>query len=84
MGIYFLLNLQLVTILHTDFIFNLPLSVLRKLTVHGFQEPQQNMEVMVSLIVISPLSAGDPPHIFEKADIFLFVFRVENMDGRCD
>lgn len=25
------------------------LSVLRKLTVHGFQEPQQNIEVMVSL-----------------------------------
>lgn len=24
-------------------------SVLRKLTVHGFQEPQQNIEVMVSL-----------------------------------
>lgn len=34
------------------------LSVLRKLTVHGFQEPQQNIEVMVSirsaLIAIKP------------------------------
>lgn len=27
-----------------------PSSVLRKLTVHGFQEPQQNMEVMVSVV----------------------------------
>lgn len=28
------------------------LLVLRKLTVHGFQEPQQNMEVMVSLRIL--------------------------------
>lgn len=48
-GVHF--NLQLATILHTDFyfVFYLTLAVLRKLTVHGFQEPQQNMEVMVSL-----------------------------------
>uniref|UniRef100_A0A8C6PNF4 Importin-11 n=1 Tax=Nothobranchius furzeri TaxID=105023 RepID=A0A8C6PNF4_NOTFU len=30
----------------------LSLKVLRKLTVHGFQEPQQNMEVMVSSILL--------------------------------
>lgn len=34
--------------LHTDLFFCPNLLVLRKLTVHGFQDPQQNMEVMVS------------------------------------
>lgn len=40
--------------------------MLRKLTVHGFQEPQQNMEVMVSVMLFQLWVS-----YFEKADIFL-------------
>lgn len=62
--IHFIFNLLLVTILQTLgffflFFLCLPLLVLRKLTVHGFQEPQQNMEVMVRTV-----------HIFVKKMIF--------------
>uniref|UniRef100_A0A8C2ZXM5 Importin-11 n=1 Tax=Cyclopterus lumpus TaxID=8103 RepID=A0A8C2ZXM5_CYCLU len=43
----------------------LSLKVLRKLTVFGFQEPQQNMEVMVSLELFQLLRS---PHIFALLD----------------